>query len=394
MKSLKFTLLFIFVPFLLMSQSTCQDFGFELILAKINPSGDCYNNLVFTARTPNLLNGVEPQDETTFCSDPNNHGYSYYKLKLQIIQTATNTVVAEKTVTPDSYDSFSNNNYFYRLNWDNFINSSGQYKGKLTIISHTYIIQNHNGFYQCPGGPAIIDITCESTQITGCPPPKPNLRLKALTVNNNGQNYNMTTGQVPNLYYGENSTFEVTIENNGNATANSSPFALYASAFPNAFNQNQDVYQFISGDGGSIAAGSTKKVTVYATFYDYIGNLRLYNNSIYRIYTYMDHVNQVQESNETLSDNIAEFVWKFIKIGGETDPNGGDPCVLCPTEDPGLARKQTFNPQVISIYNFSGALIKTRKVQSQFEAQQLIEQLPDGLYIIQTPYEVTKILKN
>jgi hypothetical protein len=161
------------------------------------------------------------------------------------------------------------------------------------------------------------------------------LRLKTLTLNNNGQNYNLTSGQVPNIYFGENTTFEVTIENNGNATANSSPFALYASAFRYAFDQNRDVYQFASGDGGNIPAGSTKKVTLYHTFYEYVGSLSLANENIYRIYTFMDHVNRFPESDESLADNVREFPWRFLKTGNKNNPTSEDPCILCPVDDTG-----------------------------------------------------------
>jgi hypothetical protein len=217
------------------------------------------------------------------------------------------------------------------------------------------------------------------------------LRLKTLTLNNNGQSYNLTSGQVPNIYFGENTTFEVAIENNGNTTANSSPFALYASAFRYALDQNRDVYQFASGDGGNIPEGSTKKVTLYHTFYEYVGSLSLANENIYRIYTFMDHVNRFPESDESLADNVREFPWRFLKTGNKNNPTSVDPCILCPVDDTGRRAPNINPPYPLYIYDFTGNLFTSVEVTNELEAQKALKKLPRGLYIVKTPFADRKI---
>ncbi|XLS27874.1 hypothetical protein ACJD0Z_11775 [Flavobacteriaceae bacterium M23B6Z8] len=384
------TLLLLLLCFPLFSQISCDDF--DLLLEEKVPSSNCYEQLVFTIKTPNLLNGsMSLNNLDDLCYPTNLDDVTKYRYKLQIISASNGDVVSEKHIAPEDYNFYRNNHYFYILYYNDYKNSHGQFYGKLIVEKIYFLPVGHFDYWKCPNGPYKREIICETSRVSGCPPPQPNLRLKALTVNNNGQNYNLTSGQVPNIYFGENATFEVTIENNGNATANSSPFALYASAFRNAFDQNYDAYQFASGDGGSIPAGSTKKVTVYNTFYEYVGSLSLVNDNIYRIYSFMDHVNRVPESDETLLDNVREFPWRYIKTGGSTDPGGEDPCVLCPIDDMGRSANSISTPYSLFIYDFTGTLISSVDVINETEAQQAVKKLPKGLYIIKTPFGDRKI---
>ncbi|WP_340198959.1 CARDB domain-containing protein [Ascidiimonas sp. W6] len=394
MKALFTLLLCLLLCSPLFSQISCDDY--DLLLEEKVPSGNCYQRLTFTVKTSSQLNGIEPEpsDWDSICSPTNTTDYTYYKYKLQIISTTNGSIVSEKYVVPQDYNFYRNNHYFYIVNYDDYQNSFGQLYGKLTIERYYFLPQIHNGFWQCPNGAHMLQTECETSRVNGCPPPQPNLRLKALTVNNNGQNYNLTSGQVPNIYFGENATFEAILENNGNADASSSPFALYASAYRYAFNQNLDVYQFASGDGGSIPAGSTKKVTLYHTFYEYVGALQLSNSSVYRIYSYMDHVNRIPESNESLSDNVREFAWRYIKTGSTTDPEDEEPCILCPTDDTGRVSNAITAPYKIETYNFSGIFINSALVKTEAEARNLIKSLPKGLYIIKTPFGDRKISKD
>lgn len=388
-------LIFLLIITIGIGQPTCSDYDFTLTLEKMTPTPSCYEKLRLTVGTNDLRNGLPLVNPDFTCNAVYSGAYESFIYTLQIIKSSDDSIVAEKIIIPEEYNFIKNGKYFYLLDFDDFSSFSEEFYGKIAIEHNYHIIVDFGGYLQCDALAVhyLYNNECLSNQVSGCPPPQPNLRLKALSVNNNGQNYNLSQGQVPNIYFGENATFEVTIENNGNATANSSPFELYASAYRNAFAQNHDVYQFASGDGGSIPAGSTKKVTVYNTFYEYVGSLSLVNNNIYRIYSFMDHVNRVPESDESLVDNVREFPWKFIKTGSNTDPGGEEPCILCPTDDTGRLANSINPPYPIEIYNFTGMLYASAEVNNEKEAQKVVQALPKGLYIIKTPFGDRKISK-
>ncbi|WP_025667214.1 thrombospondin type 3 repeat-containing protein [Aquimarina megaterium] len=233
---------------------------------------------------------------------------------------------------------------------------------------------------------------------------KPNLKISGLKIKVDNTTYNVFNGQVPILKKDKNAVFEITINNNDAGLANSSNTQFLASINSDAYpiaNQHP-VYGMFTTDVGSVNPNTPETVSVTYNVGSFIGGLNLVNNGTYYVYGHIDYNNQVQESNETDSDNIIVFSFKYSsnsKLAGET---------IKTIQKQTIGSYSNTNMNLISsmnnltyqlnqnnfkVFSFEGLLIQESKTQNKLDEINIINQLPKGKYIVKDKNNTYKIYK-
>ncbi|WP_147296402.1 T9SS type A sorting domain-containing protein [Lutibacter oceani] len=173
----------------------------------------------------------------------------------------------------------------------------------------------------------------------------------------------------------------VDLKNDDDGVANSSYFEMrisqYASTSPQYSSDN-----FMTGNGGSIPANSSKTVSLSTYIYDYVGSIYFTNGTTYYIILDIDPNNDVDETYE--NNNIEIIPFKFESTSSKPPKDGGFE----------IQQKSSIpieSPYLISIHNFSGVKVLEKKIQNKTYENEIISNLPKGFYILNSIHGSRKI---
>lgn len=148
----------------------------------------------------------------------------------------------------------------------------------------------------------------------------PNLTLSGFTVKVGTTTYDVfgNSNNVPTFKNGEEHTFTITIENDDDGDATSSPYELIVSkSQSNPYTTSSSVfYTFRNDNAGSIDANSEEIDTYSQYIYSNIAGMQLEANTTYYMHIMLDKNEIIDESNDTYDDNWKLFQFKYEASSG------------------------------------------------------------------------------
>ncbi len=142
--------------------------------------------------------------------------------------------------------------------------------------------------------------------------PLPNLSLSGFTIEVDGTTYDVfeNSNDIPIFENDKNHNFNITIENNEEGNANSSPYQILVSTSNQFPNSNNVYYTVRTDDIGPINSDSevSESFSTYI-FNNNLAGLELETNSTYYMHILIDYNSDVEETDNSISDN-----WKFIQF--------------------------------------------------------------------------------
>ncbi|UOB19491.1 T9SS type A sorting domain-containing protein [Abyssalbus ytuae] len=150
---------------------------------------------------------------------------------------------------------------------------------------------------------------------------------------------------------------------------------------PNAYldlSYNDPVLGFESLGVNSLNGNNEDTVTFSKFIGDNYLGLNFVNGQTYWLIVDVDYNNDVDESNESNSDNLWAFAFTYSSTSSKKLV---------------LSKGQTLyiSNNNIEIYDFSGNKVSTQKGSSPEEEKIIIDNLPKGYYIIKSGEKTTKI---
>lgn len=228
----------------------------------------------------------------------------------------------------------------------------------------------------------------------------PNLTWGNVIVTVSGTTYNVASGQTPILKKDEWADFEVFVENDEDGDAGAFPTYLGVSTTVNAYiDGSSPVYGFATPFFNSgVDANSTESVT----FSEFIGSnilgLNLQENVTYYMVFDIDYDDSVEETNESINNNITVFPFKWddpATSGRVAQLNIGNGILIeIPLDSGGnltvLGKKPKIPTFNLKVYNLSNA--NTPIVNQNVVDQQILDlsTLPAGTYIVHVNDEYVK----
>jgi hypothetical protein len=351
--------------------------------------------------TPILRNGTPTYPITPSSS------YSVYKFE---IIKPDGSIYETININPDEYDwQESNGNYLYKFKSFNelydgsdicdeldWLNQSPGVSARLTIIN--YIPWYFGGILQGDYTQGLVNPTCgpdAHIRFSVCGVGSnnnnsdlPNLTQSDFTVEVDGTTYNTfggTTDNVPTLKYGKEHTFDITIENDEDFVASTSPYEILVSTsdeHPFDDTTGATYHTLRNDNAGNISANSEESDSFSLYVYDNLVGMYLEDNTDYYMHFFMDPNDVVDESNENQNDNWKNIKFKYenssgrISLNTTSNPNSGFkiPYDYLPNSSP-------TNVKLYQIINGNTLTVINTNITDQF-ANIDISSLSAGKYII------------
>ncbi len=217
----------------------------------------------------------------------------------------------------------------------------------------------------------------------------PNLTLSGFTVDVGGTTYDVfeDSDNVPVFRKDQNHVFDITIENNDEGNATSSPYEILVSTSDqNPYtNTSSNYYTFRDDNAGSIN-GNSEKTDTYSTYlYENIAGMQLEEDTSYYMHITIDLDDDIEESDESDDDN-----WKYLKFEYQESAGrmvylnlGYGGLIEIPLnnniriERSGM--KKLTNLKIYNLYNPSSPIVN----HSVYDGQTIsISSLPSGFYVV------------
>ena len=217
----------------------------------------------------------------------------------------------------------------------------------------------------------------------------PNLTLSGFTVEVGSTTYDVfeDSDNVPVFRKDQNHVFDITIENNDDGNATSSPYELLVSTSNQnpSTNTSSNYYTFRNDNAGSIN-GNSEKTDTYSTYlYENIAGMQLEEDTSYYMHITIDLDDDIEESDESDDDN-----WKYLKFEYKEPAGrmvylnlGYGGLIEIPmnnniyVERSGM--KILTNLKIYNLYNPSSPIVN----QSVYDGQTIsISSLPSGFYVV------------
>ncbi|MCC1483584.1 thrombospondin type 3 repeat-containing protein [Winogradskyella immobilis] len=153
---------------------------------------------------------------------------------------------------------------------------------------------------------------CDDTDNTN---DKPNLTIDKVTVEVDGTTFDTSatneSTNTPVLKFGEFHEFKITIKNDDDGNASSSPYEILVTKNGNFPDFGDPVFTWRNENGGSISGNSEVVDEFSATIFSNIGNLQLEENTDFFMFIDIDPNDDIDESNETDEDNLIKIRFRY-----------------------------------------------------------------------------------
>lgn len=217
----------------------------------------------------------------------------------------------------------------------------------------------------------------------------PNLTLSGFTVEVGSTTYDVfeDSDNVPIFRKNQNHVFDITIENNDDGNATSSPYEILVSTSnQNPYtNTSSNYYTFRNDNAGSIN-GNSEKTDTYSTYlYENIAGMQLEEDTSYYMHITIDLDDDIEESDESNDDN-----WKYLKFEYKESAGrmlylnlGYGGLIDIPLNNNIYVERSGMltlpNLKIYNLYNSSSPITN----QSVYDGQTLsISYLPIGFYVV------------
>jgi CARDB protein len=375
----KLLIIFLFINFNLFAQFTFNSSSIintvDYKISKTNGTNNCITSLTVDYSLPEILSGQD------------GWGAYFYTFNVYIIGYRTNgtsSTILKESFYPNNYSFYSSQRYFYRTSvvQNQISENYTSLKAKFEVIKH---VSNNDPemtiFFEYMG-----DTVKWTSQISSCVDEnaKPDLNFNNFNISGSAGTHSDGSPLIDK--YGA-IEFDSSTKNSGTKDAESFDISVFI---------NQSSTLNVANPGGAIESKYVPSLK--------IGNSEVYNGTIYAtsithvfsssgyyyVHIFIDNYTEVTESNE---NNNVKTQKVYFNMSSSKPP--------FPPKELEYQSKQVYNnsnvnspPYTVYIHTFSQNKVLEKTVFNQKEENILVQELPKGIYIVNSKYGSRKVYSN